>query len=198
MCALIPVHTTMWFMVWDFSPSGQSTLIDLVFVSNLDSLSNCSVIPQLSNSDHVGLMVTLKHQHVASISMPRRRVWRYKHADFDKANELLCDMDLDKILNPYDIQTSWKRFKSAFLDVMEQCIPRSVLPTRNNRPWLTKEIIQLIRRRNHHFRKANRRVTEMITWSSGKSEIELWQSSELQKGDISLTYIPTTNGNSGK
>ena len=55
-----------------FSPNGQSTLIDLVFVSNLDSLSNCSVIPQLSNSDHVGLMVTLKHQHVASISMPRR------------------------------------------------------------------------------------------------------------------------------
>jgi len=40
--------------------------------------------------------------------------------------------------------------------VMEQSIPRSVLPTRNNRPWLTKEIIQLIRRRNLHFRKANR------------------------------------------
>ena len=56
----------------------------------------------------------------------------------------------------WHIQTSWKRFKFAFLDVMEQCILRSVLLTRNNRPWLTKEIIQLIRRRNHHFRKANR------------------------------------------
>ena len=51
---------------------------------------------------------------------------RYKHADFDKANKLLCDMDLDKILNA-DIQTKWKRFRSAFLDVMKQCIPRSVL-----------------------------------------------------------------------
>ena len=57
-------------------------------------------------------------------------------------------------MNPYDIQISWKRFKSTFLDVMEQCIPRSVLPVRNNLPWLTKEIIQLIRKRNHHFRKA--------------------------------------------
>ena len=37
---------------------------------------------------------------------------------------------------------------------MEQCIPRSVLLARNNLPWLTKEIIQLIRKRNHHFRKA--------------------------------------------
>ena len=32
-----------------------------------------------------------------------RRVWRYKHADFDRGNELLCDMDLVKILTPYDI-----------------------------------------------------------------------------------------------
>ena len=72
-----------------------------------------------------------------------------------KANELLCDMDLDKIPNPYDIQMSWKRFKSAFPDVMEQCILRSVLLARNNLPWLTKEIIQLIRRRNHRFKKGN-------------------------------------------
>lgn len=129
-----------------FSPNGRSTLIDLVFVSNLHSFSNCSVIPKLSTSD---LMVTLKHQHVASTSIPRRRVWRYKHADFGRANELLCDMDLDDILNPYDIQKSWKRFKSAFLDVMEQCIPRSVLPARKNLPRLTKEIIQF-------FRKAHR------------------------------------------
>ena len=49
----------------------------------------------------------------------------------------------------YDIQKSWKRFKSAFMDVMEQCIPRSVLPARKNLPWLTKEIIQF-------FRKAHR------------------------------------------
>ena len=139
-----------------FSPNGRSTLIDLVFVSNLllFFFSNCSVVPQLSNSDHLGLMVTLKHQHMASISIPRRRVWRYKHADFDRANELLCDIGLDNIMNPYDIQMSWKRFKSTFLDVMEQCIPRSVLTARNNLPWLTKEIIQLIRKRNHHFRKA--------------------------------------------
>ena len=65
-------------------------------------------------------------------------------------------MDLDNIMNPYDIQMSRKRFKSTFLDVMEQWIPRSVLPVRNNLPWLTKEIIQLIRKRNHHFRKAKR------------------------------------------
>ena len=139
-----------------FSPNGRSTLIDLAFVSNLHSFSNCSVIPQLSNSDHLGLMVTLKHQHVAPISIPRRRVWRYSTLTLTGLTSCyVIWIRMGTILNPYDIQMSWKRFKYAFLDVMEQCIPRSVLLARNNVPWLTKEIIQLIRKRNHHFRKAN-------------------------------------------
>ena len=49
------------------------------------------------------------------------------------------------ILDPSDIQVSWSRFKTAFLDVMEQ----------ENLPWLNKGIIQLIRRRNLYFRKVH-------------------------------------------
>ena len=41
---------------------------------------------------------------------------------------------------------------------MEQCIPKSVLPQKRNLPWLTEEIIQLIRRRNYFYREA---------WKSG-------------------------------
>ena len=35
-----------------------------------------------------------------------------------------------------------------------QCIPSAVLPDRHNLPWLTKEIIQLIRKRDRYFKKA--------------------------------------------
>ena len=139
-----------------FSPNGHSSLIDLVFVSNLNSFSQCVVIPQLANSDHLGLMVTMKQDHSPSIPTPRRRVWRYKHADFEKANELLCDLDLENILEPTNIQVSWSNFRSAFLDVMEQCIPRSVIPDRRNLPWLSKLVTQLIRKRNFYFKRAHR------------------------------------------
>ena len=30
-----------------------------------------------------------------------------KHANFQRANEMFCDMDLNNILDPTDIQTSW-------------------------------------------------------------------------------------------
>ena len=60
------------------------------------------------------------------------------------------------MLDPSNIQISWSRFKTTFLDIMEQCIPRAVLPNRKNLPWLIKEIIQLIRKRNLYFKKPYR------------------------------------------
>ena len=37
------------------------SLIDLVFVSHPSSLSFCKVIPPLSNSDHLGIMLEILH-----------------------------------------------------------------------------------------------------------------------------------------
>ena len=144
-----------------FSPSGQPSRIDLVFVSNLNCLSTCSVIPQLANSDHLGLLVNLKHHSTSSIPSHRRCVWRYHHADFERANNLLCDVELEEMLDPSNIQISWSRFKTTFLDIMEQCIPRAVLPNRKNLPWLNK-IIQLIRKRNLYFKKAHRSGSSLL------------------------------------
>ena len=100
---------------------------------------NSSTIPQLSNLDHLGLSLLMKHCNVPSVSHPRRTMWRYNLADFDRANKLLCDLEIDELLDPASIQRSWKNLKAAFLDVMEQCIPNSVLPQKRRLPWLTRE-----------------------------------------------------------
>ena len=139
-----------------FTSENHCSLIDLIFVSNMYFFSNCSTIPQLSNSDHLGLLLSMKHCSGPSVSHPRRTVWRYKLADFERANDLICDLDVDELLNSSNIQQSWENLKAAFLDVMEQCIPKAVLPQKRNLPWLTKEIIQLIRRRNYFYKEARK------------------------------------------
>ena len=83
-------------------------------------------------------------------------MWRYNLADFDRANELLCELEIDELLDPASIHRSWVNLKTAFLDVMEQCIPKSVLPQKRSLPWLTKEIIQLIKKRNYFYKEARR------------------------------------------
>ena len=67
-------------------PNGQSSLIDLVFMSSPQVLTECCMIPQLDNSDHLGLHVILQEQStVQHVRHTRRFIWRYSHADFEMA-----------------------------------------------------------------------------------------------------------------
>jgi len=126
------------------SHSAHPSLIDLVFVSDTSGLSHCHTIPQLANSDHYGITVYMsgkgKANHSKSVC---RKVWQYRHADFDKANNLLMDIQPNDVLDYSDIEHSWHNWKHVFLGIMEECIPCSTLPNRKNLPWLTKHI-QLI------------------------------------------------------
>ena len=75
------------------SHSAHPSLIDLVFVSDTLCFSHCHTIPQLANSDHYGITIYMSGKGKANHSKSvRRKVWQYKHADFDKANDLLMDI----------------------------------------------------------------------------------------------------------
>ena len=138
-------------------PNGQSSLIDLVFMSSPQVLTECSVIPQLANSDHLGLQVAIHgHPTIQHVLQKNQSIWRYAHADFDMACELLDELDLESIIDDSSIENSWSRWKEAFLAVMERCIPKAQVPKRKNLPWLTKDIVRLIRRRNYYYRRYQR------------------------------------------
>ena len=62
------------------------------------------------------------------------------------------DVNLETVIDPNDIQSIWSNWKKIFLDIMDECIP--FLPNRKNLLWLTKDIIQLICKRNNLFKKA--------------------------------------------
>ena len=54
-----------------------------------------------------------------------------------------------------------EELKERFLAIMEECIPHRYLRKRRNLPWLTKNIIQLIRKCNVLFRKAKRSMKDV-------------------------------------
>jgi len=87
-------------------------------------------------------------------------VWRYSHANFTLAEQLICVTDWDDLIDD-DINTSWDNWQSKFLDIMDRCIPKKVLPPkRRNLPWLSKGIVQAMRRRNAMFKRAKRSGNE--------------------------------------
>ena len=58
------------------------------------------------------------------------------------------------IIDCNNIDVFWFNWKNIFMEIMDQCIPSSVLPERKNLPWLTKDIIQGMRKKNSLFKKA--------------------------------------------
>ena len=74
-----------------------------------------------------------------------------KHADWDRACELIENCDWDS-LQGNDVNESWVRWSHKFVSIMEECIPRKTLCSRKNLPWLSKKLVQSMRKRNHLYR----------------------------------------------
>ena len=108
-------------------------------------------MPPISNSDHNGF--TLNWNWKSTCNLPNKnrwRVWRYVHADFDKANELLCNTDWDQLIAPDSVDLLLSHWENHFMNIMEACLLSGVLPRRKNLPWLSKSIRCTIQRRKIH------------------------------------------------
>ena len=83
-------------------------------------------------------------------------------ADFGAACDLLDSLDMSYIFAEQSVDTCWSRWKEAFLNIMHICIPKSVLPDRMSVPWITKGIVQAIRKRNYYYKKAKRNCNSSL------------------------------------
>ena len=52
-----------------------------------------------------------------------------------------------------DINATWVAWHSSFMSIMEECVPKKIIPSQRNLPWLSKTIKQAMRRRNNLFKK---------------------------------------------
>ena len=132
---------------------GTASLIDLVLMSNPSSLQHCSVIPPLSNSDHNGVELSIKWKS-GNPKLRPQTIWKYSLADFSRANDEIEHVDWDTLLLDRNIDEAWQLWESTFISIIEQCIPRKVLPKRRKLPWVNAGIRHAIRKRNYLYRKS--------------------------------------------
>ena len=133
--------------------SGNHTTIDLAFVSSLELLISCTTVPPLSSSDHLGFKlcfyITLPRHLLNCVS---KTVWCYQEADFEKANNLLSQLQWDSLVNDqHGVDTSWMNWYNHFTHTMSECIPKKRIVSDNRTPWISEDILKAIRRRNRLF-----------------------------------------------
>ena len=133
-----------------FSPSGASSLTVLAFISWRSSLCSCSTIPPLGTSDHCGLELSLKWK-VLNLSK-QRIVWRYDHADFQTANELLETVNWNF---SWKVTLMWLERQNLCLSWTSVC-QKTTIPTKRNLSWLSKELTKSICARNLAYKCAKK------------------------------------------
>ena len=149
--------------------SSKST-IDVALTTNPVCTNKCTTVPPLGSSDHYGLFASIDLLGPRPKPNKPRKIWRYNHGNFSLANDLLCELDPDSIVVEGDPNATWINWRNSFLKIMQSCIPRSSLPKRKSLPWLSKHIIQLMRKRNMYFKKSKSSPTYASRYK------ELWNS----------------------
>ena len=59
---------------------------------------------------------------------------------WEKACELIDNTNWDSLCSD-DINLSWSNWQEQFMGIIEDCMPKGVLPPRKNLPWLNKNLI---------------------------------------------------------
>ena len=142
--------------------SGGSSMIDLVFASKPTSIQTCTTMPPVGTSHHSSyhssLLVTMNMRLNSLFSRKphTRRIWHYRDADFEMANDLLDNTPWASLLSSEDVNTSWINWKSSFLKIMSLCVPSKTISLKKRPPWLSKKLLVEMKKRNALYRKAKR------------------------------------------
>lgn len=76
-------------------------------------------------------------------------MWSYRSGDWDQANDVLAETLPSHFPVSSDIDSIWASWKAQFLSVISRCIPSRTITIRKSVPWLSADIVRLLKKRDH-------------------------------------------------
>ena len=156
---------------------SSSTLLDHVYVSNHLIPSNSGVLAS-TFSDHFPVYVVIP---VSCIPLAHRKVTKRNYNNFNYDNfirDLVHSEKLSYVLFCKDLDEAWSAFKKEFIHLSNVNAPLQTFTVKSNTcPWITREILDLIYKRDYthkialrtndreswkHYRSLRNNVTSMI------------------------------------
>jgi exonuclease III len=130
-------------------PTRNAAILDLVFCSHPDLVSNLCTVPAFS--DHVGVYFVSSFKVAPPQEIPKTR-HHWNRANFDRMREMLVLFD-EQFQNSYasrSVEENWILMKAAFSRVVEENVPSS--STRPKLKILPREVIRLCRRKQRAYK----------------------------------------------
>ena len=146
------------------------SLLDLVFTNSPNFVNATHVLPPISSSDHLPVLVQCsfssqidcKNQTVGS----RRLKWLYHRKNKDRMSEAFLYDNWSHVFthdpDGDDIDKIWEKWKDQFFKEIRTFIPCLTVSGQSSKsscrspPWFNKEILQIVRTKNRLFKRACR------------------------------------------
>lgn len=137
--------------------SSSKTLIDHLIVSSEDKISQSGVI-QSGFSDHCIIFCTRKVVKNNKSVYNRVKIRSTKNYDKNIFIEKLSSLDWSELYLHRQVNAAWNIFKQKFINILNEVAPfKDIRIKGRTEPWITPEILELIRERDKYFSKYNKK-----------------------------------------
>lgn len=106
-------------------------------------------------SDHISIIFEVKIS--PSKNPSRKKVYKFADANLDRRNELFNIVPWTChgcAFLTNDVQQNWLMLKDLFFTAVEACIPTKSPRKMKNAPWLTPDVLKLIRQKRIVYKRA--------------------------------------------
>ena len=137
-------------------PTRKENILDLFFTSNPSLVNRVTTVPPLTaTADHDIVFIDLNTQAcIPKQVRPKRYIFR-------KANWEGMREELDNYSVPEgDTQQQWDHFESNLKQLIDKHIPSKPARPQKHKPWINREVITMIHRRNRAYKKWKKHRTE--------------------------------------
>ena len=136
-------------------PTRNNNILDLILTNIPDKIHNLHGYDDIISTDHklIGFDLDLRVPKKPDI---KRSVYNFKRADWSSLNNSLQNTSWDQCFVPNDVDASLSNWGAVFLTVVNQHVPKSKTRNIHDHPWIDKELLSLIKRKNKQRLKANR------------------------------------------
>lgn len=132
------------------TPTRSNNILDLIItnipehvtITDVESAESAAIF-----TDHCVIHYEFNEFVKVPTTKSERFVYGYKVSNFEGLRSSLSDINLTSCLDHANINDDWQCWKSTFLSVVSEYVPRKRLKGRKQLPWINGTILHLIKKK---------------------------------------------------
>ena len=136
-----------------FPTHTKGNTLDLVITNCPDKVLEVDDVGRLGKSDHCMISITVECQP-REVKEKENVRYNWKRADMPAIRSELEGMDWERELSRRTMEEGWTWFREQLQNAVEKYVPKSSSRTKLKNPWMTREILRLIRKKRKVWKKA--------------------------------------------